>query len=44
MRVIIDISVFQFYGYIRYIGKYFEKKLSICLKLIKIHKNIKNAL
>ena len=51
ISVITDISVFRFYGYIGYIGDIldiseiywwiFWKKISIGLKLLKTHKNIK---
>ena len=40
ISVITDISVLWFYEWIEYIDGYFEKKISIGLKLIKIYKNI----
>ena len=40
ISIITDISIFQFYGYIRYISEYFDIKYSD-RKLIKTYKNIK---
>ena len=40
ISVIMDISVLQFY---RYIGEYFEKQISISLRLIKIHGNVRKT-
>ena len=54
ISVITDISVFRFYGYIGYIGNIldiseiyrwiFWKKISVSLKLLKTHENVRKNL